>query len=328
LEALTLFSSTWKSVSLKIGPFLSFSLLLKQIIEQGAPLLEHMDIFLPVPYFYSSGYIDILLPRLPRLRHLGIAVDLPQRYIPNLKVPFQNLTTLELLSGFTMDNGLDIFEQAPNLISFTHEEMWGETERPRHSQTRPIIMHYLQCLQISTIVTDLDYFFDRLTLPSLSDITIKAVHHFPCQSFTSLLSRSGCSVSSLHLRLPIEETGLVQCLQVASSSLVCVSIESDLPCIGNNILFLLHKRNNDQTFHLCPQLKHLNLKKALFEWDVRDGMLARMIDARRGQSTLMEFTVPTKHIRDIAFLEALQKQEPGGRFHCIFTISPCDTPKH
>lgn len=277
------FFPSWSKVVINVGPFLNLqSFLFLSTRNVTAPFFESLNIFLPTTFEEASEKLGLLCGRSPRLRHLELSTELPGNYIENIKVPFENLTSLHIRTFVTPDNCRDTMEQCPNLVEIIFDDISGSL---RTRSGPPIVLPDLKLFSISSSTKQMDSFLDSFTFPSLLDISLGINYPFPAHNFINLLHRSQCRLCALRLSLvDMDESYLIECLRACSTTLETFEIKNpDQPCVGS---LLLEKLTMGKSAGLCPQLENITL--GYNSISSSDGMLATMLKSR--------FTAPDLHL--------------------------------
>jgi len=276
----------------------------------------------------------LLLLSAPRLRKITWTSNTT---LMSLVVPFAQLTELFLERPILMEECLSILRDSPNLVSCqflvlaTVGSLTPSTDSPRLTP----MVHNLRSLDL-TAEMGLGGFLDLLELPHLAELTLGRIGRFPPLAnenqfwpqaqFTSLLSRSKCSLEQLHLcDMDLSPSDMIDCLQQVSPSLERLILANDgrtpHASVTDDVLKLLTYRPDLMALGelppLCPKLEFVKF------WGCSsstDGVLADMIESRwllnRKTSPVKPLSIvfvmlgPT-HPGDISRLEALNKERIG-----------------
>ncbi|RDB23536.1 hypothetical protein Hypma_009040 [Hypsizygus marmoreus] len=268
LRSLIAFFPTWKEIHLNVGTFLNLPSLLR-LPDALTPSFEYLHIYLP-SYEEAAEQIALIFERSPNLSHLSLSTELLEQDIPNLKVPFGSLTTLELpISVFSPDNSWEILEYCPKLRYLRIGDLRGEFVRARRGS--PILLQDLETLDLASSCGSMSVFLDAFTAPSLRTLHLVFASPFPMHSFVSLLHRSKCPLKMLRLSVHMTDEEAIHCLKACPPTL------TELILYGEFVTdVVLEKLTIGTPESLCPQLQVISLGGRL----VGARALATMLESR------------------------------------------------
>lgn len=230
-------TSRWKRIHFFS---LSHTLRLPELPACSAPLLETAYFGFILLHWGEAEMewaLKILRPatQLRTLTWRGPAYPLLELSLPKL-----TKVALNVDGGIPILHLIRLCHLAPLLEGCTVEFSVGtDAEDGILLQGLDIVHTRLKILDITTFedAQRLDLLFDLMTLPALEEITILAeFSHWPAGSFSSFLTRSSCSLSSLAMSSRITDRDLIRLFQHNSTkgSLVSLDLTSDnSPVISN-----------------------------------------------------------------------------------------------
>lgn len=227
------------------------------------------------------------------------------------KVPWHKLLAIHL-TFFGVPRRLFQILHSCYIIVKLELQFWHTQNITSYIQP-PLILPYLRDLTVYT-ETELDQFFDGLTLPQLHSLSIEQLIWFDTRSehtrshhssLKTLLIRSRCPLQNLTYRDGYEESGTPELLASPHlSNLTELEIRS--PLSDRTMLYLTHS-SIDCDNNILPQLKKLTL----WQYTTSPGILAAMVSSRRlkpvGAPRLVELSLlsHTKYQTDIEQLRTL-----------------------
>lgn len=222
-------------------------------------------------------------PRLCRLYWTSGWLD----FHPSLlSAPWSQLTRLHLDCRILLDDFNKFFPQLVRTEYCYLRRVWGESSRPqlpRHT----ISLANMKIMNLSSAV-DLTSIIQNVILPVIRDLTI---HHFavsnahppstwPQSTFMEMLIPSTCHLRrlALHVQTVVSEDEVLQCLRVASATLIELSLKDSVEVTDKVLLALLPVPEEVTTCAtLCKKLSNIQLLNCLCS---SDGTLAALIESR------------------------------------------------
>ena len=218
----------------------------------------------------------------PQLNNLTIS----HIVLGNLTLPWTQLTTFHMSSGFTLDKCHEVLGLVPNLVECVVQLISFEFDSSRamicHTCLRTFHIDVLNfCGDAGKVY--ICTLFEHLSLPSLRSFGYRDATQFdlPQAQFNSLLSWSSCTLEKLDLSFyhpELMDNGLIECLHLMPS-LVHLQLRplSDLS-ITNKVLALL-TFSNLKDDHLVLKLKYMDLD--LSDSEFSPAALVDMIKSRQ-----------------------------------------------
>lgn len=277
-------SSRWKCITLH-QPHPSLQLF--RVIGKDTSLLETIDITATRWKNHDDEGMNSLattLQRSPRLHSLSWTsgwLDFPSSF---LRIPWCQLRHVNLDCRLSLEDFIAIFPQLTRAESCALRRVWGDVPQiylPRHSVSLP----YMDTFHLSS-AGDLELILTNIMLPAVTDLTID---HFNSSrgnslswsqpAFASLFPPSTCRLRrlALHVRVPISDNDLIQCLRIASSTLVELSLIGDMKVTDKVLHALMPTTLDDNCLGLCPKVEDIELLDCLYS---SDGCLANMVESR------------------------------------------------
>lgn len=212
----------------------------------------------------------------PQLRSLTIGYRVP---LTGFCAPWSQLTHCDMHFNFDLDIQyiLEVFQQSPNLVECS---VVVHSTRQDSDATRVIRHDRLRVLSIR-IYDVIEPLFDQLSLPALhalSSVRLQGCQPQSQSGLTSLLSRSDCSLSRLHLDCAFEQ--LEDCLQL-SPSLDELELRDDCARISltESLLSRLTRRKSENGHEgLLPNLRVIVLD--IYTISIGEALI-EMIESRR-----------------------------------------------
>ncbi|RDB23685.1 hypothetical protein Hypma_009066 [Hypsizygus marmoreus] len=276
LRSIIPFFATWKQIEIKFLLFLDLPALLS-IPNVTAPSFESLTLSLPATYEQAAEHLALIFKQSPNLSHLALATELPGRDIPNLKVPFEHLTALELgdlgTPVFSPDNSWEILEQCPKLVSLKIGDMNGEFQRVKLGP--PVILQDLKELSVTSSTQGMAHFLDAFSSPSLLSVSFIFAHQFPTQSFMNLLRRSSCALTTLLLTVDLAEEETLEILEACPSLIRLGFCHMYTPLVTS---LVLQKLTIGTRGPVCPKLEIIAFQGACMASS--EGEWAAMLESR------------------------------------------------
>ncbi|KAJ7629655.1 hypothetical protein DFH06DRAFT_1338073 [Mycena polygramma] len=184
LEAVLSHSTRWQYLEMDLQA------LDGRVLGSPMPLLRHLELMVG-----DDPHDSVSLREVPLLRTVALG------HIPALRVilPWAQLTTLTLCDLLPSEC-VPILLQTPNLVHFTLRLYF--TPSPDNPDRRDISLPYLESL----IMFDLERhslvdFLPAFIVPALRSLEIpeRFLAHNPIDSLTAFISKSGCTLETLHI---------------------------------------------------------------------------------------------------------------------------------
>ncbi|ESK88761.1 hypothetical protein Moror_17149 [Moniliophthora roreri MCA 2997] len=222
------YAARWKSLSITISArVMDF---LKALPEEFE--LTSLEEFRPTrpPEMMNWEALDVVFRRSPSLR----SVQLDDGYLERLSIPCGNLTEVAI-SGLREDVLFHNFKRvlSPSCASLRHctldilipmnSTIWAIVGSPVVLPMLHTLKVQIRSPQIPTIALALQHLFDAITAPMLKTLHITSrnyLFHNDCLDrlpFVPFLERSGCTLSSFALDLPVKVADLIAVFRLAPS---------------------------------------------------------------------------------------------------------------
>ena len=174
-------------------------------------------------------------------------------YPKTVTLPVGQLTRVRL-NPTTFEECLELLGASPRLTHCTFEEILSSDVR----NPSPVAAYRLESLEIiSTTHIALSELLDNLVIPAVRELSFHVTGNtFPYWSFTSLITRSSCTLHRLSLSgIRTSEHILWGCLE-ALPSLVHLNI-SNVECVTDNTIAVLDPTRNIRYRDCVPLLPNL-----------------------------------------------------------------------
>ncbi|KZP24817.1 hypothetical protein FIBSPDRAFT_409457 [Athelia psychrophila] len=235
-------SSRWQTLQLKIsyGLLEHFSSLREQL-----PLLEHLDISIPIDFSGRRWVNPVNLIHAPRLRSLVVGSGVSPAF---LKIPWNRLTKI-VIDLSTTTSVFKVLAECHQLVECQIKGVVVEDLNGDLSQTPRARLEHLRWLSMESS-DDPFNLFQLLTLPALQnlDISLRIPHYsfsagdnyfsLSATYLVDLIGRSQCSIQTLVLNIPrLRSNELILCLEacpdLTTLELVAGSVLAlDLPMLA------------------------------------------------------------------------------------------------
>ncbi|KAG6808435.1 hypothetical protein H0H92_004130 [Tricholoma furcatifolium] len=252
------------------------------------PYLEEVD--LDLPFRDALAFLEPAINSTPRLRDITLAGTPPSLLTVLPHSTLGQLTDLRTTSVESVQGCCEILNLSPRLRNCRFDLRVSERDDVLRNVAAPILHRELDKLYVGP--TDLEVFFDSVTLPSLQVLTINCAPQkgrWSQRSFLDFLNRSHCSLRKLSLfNAKLSSDFLTECLEAVSATLVELHIEGGqekfitqsvlaaLTCPPNDDL---HPTNPVQA-PLCPSLIRIRIRGLIFEADVTGAHVLDMLESR------------------------------------------------
>lgn len=332
-KVLNVFSNRWKYVDIRLP---SSCYLYLPSLDHSLPILESLTLKPPGGQNDRSHRVEMC--KAPNLK----SITLQCLYLRSITFAWHLLTVL-YLGSFYIDESLEIFRQAFNLMELDIRHILGGDDN--HSlPSDPIVMSSLSSLTfVNDKGTDLSTMLDNMTLPALRRVSFSADNvntYAPCLSLTRVIQRSLCPLESLSLkRCSVHDFGFRTLLShIPSVKELCLEMydtttytsEWDIAPLTNNLLQSLDPsfaRANGLNC-LLPNLEILTytgLQK--FDWL----QMLRMVESRTveistaGSSSTavirsVDSVSTSVRLREVSLFLSLSTKEE------VFALTPMEPP--
>ncbi|KAG6910095.1 hypothetical protein DXG01_013147 [Tephrocybe rancida] len=256
------------------------------------PYLEEVD--LDLPFRDALAFLGPAINSTPRLRGISLAGTPPSLLTVLPHSTLGQLTDLRTTSVESVQGCCEILNLSPRLRSCRFD-LSVERDAATKNVTSPILHTELDKLYVGP--TDLEVFFDSVTLPALQTLSINAVPQkgrWSQRSFVDFFSRSHCSLAKLSLfNVRLSSDFLVECLGIVSKTLVELHIEGGQnQFISQSVLNALTYRKGEKRVEsvgpalhsLCPLLERIRIRGHIFEADGSGDIMLDMLESRYRQT--------------------------------------------
>ncbi|KAJ7593948.1 hypothetical protein C8J56DRAFT_925608 [Mycena floridula] len=211
---------------------------------------------------------------MPKLQHLVLEHVPIDSYIFSIKLPFQQITSLEVANTF-LENIIRVLQYCPQLqhLRAKFQHIWDGNLKTDNNEICPFPTIYithklLQTVHITVFAQHDPYacplLFSTLTLPSLHSLSLTGII-WPCPAFNSFISRSDSAIQKLSLnQIDLAEWLLPETLNLLPR--LSHLVWSDIECFGdmkdqsayNDFLELIPNE--------LPRLTHIDLSLSLHSY--------------------------------------------------------------
>jgi len=277
LDLFISFIERWEDVQLDlVGPLCGS---ISSIHLLRAPLLRRFEV-----HFYpkADDLIDPLLSMLstsPHLTEFG-SYDTCDAEVPiaEFVLPWSQLTRFETDHYLEVGECFKVLCLCPNLVDCTFDAVatFGEPPPPIPHDVL-IVRQHVHALTLATRDDNLYKFFDHLTLPALSALTLFSGDDWRHVSFEAFISRSGCSLKTIKLHITVSTDQLIVLLSLLPTLREFYIEGSEFDPLGNAFFNSLTYNETAKELCLCPALEVITLGGFIVP---SNGMLAKMLKSR------------------------------------------------
>ncbi|KAG6817185.1 hypothetical protein H0H87_011887 [Tephrocybe sp. NHM501043] len=252
------------------------------------PFLEEVD--LDLPFRDALAFLGPAINSTPRLRDISLAGTPPSLLTVLPHSTLGQLTDLRTTSVESVQGCCEILNLSPRLRSCRFDLRVDERGVATKQALAPILHRELDKLYVGP--TDLETFFDSVTLPALQTLSINAVEQkgrWSQRSFIDFFNRSQCSLTKLSLfNVKLTSVFLTECLEILSKTLVELHIEGGQNrFISQSVLHALtyqkeegKRARNPALRSLCPLLERIRVRGHIFEEDASGQDMLDMLESR------------------------------------------------
>jgi hypothetical protein len=240
------------------------------LVARCSSRLRNVDISIPE---ILSVHLSSTFRAAPSLHDIKLRGVYPKTVV----LPVRQLTRLRL-NPTTCEECLEVLGSSPQLIHCTFEEILSSDIR----NPSPVLAPRLESLEIiSSTHIILSELLDNLLIPSVRELAFHVTGNiFPLWSFTSLITRSSCTLHRLSLSgIRTSERMLWKCLEVVPT-LVHINL-INMDCVTNTTIALLDPTPDvscQDCVPLLPNLESLKCSGVLLQLDL--GLIVDMLEAR------------------------------------------------